>query len=604
MDTRMIDVIIGLVLVIALASLVVTILSELHASVLGSRGSTLKQQLNSIGGDNSAFSEALLQSPLLKSISQYKDDKSRQRAPSYLSGEMFVAALLDRMDGLTGNERAASPAALISQLRSAPPVEFSGIVANLQALSKGVEQDWPAFEGRLVAWYDEVGKRATGWFVRQNQVRLLAYGFLVAAALNINPVAISDKLWNDAGLRQNMVAQAELAVNAYKSDPNVVPRDAAPTAKELAEKEMLATDWALLELRAQLEAWYRQKESKHVAPDDPLIKLIIDTQKSLTEARTYLERDRKAGIGDPPPQARADLNVLVMSLPDFEKIGFQPEAAGRELASRVQRFTTALVNERAKRLGKTDASNTLALLLEERCEDLKSDPAQQALCNRLRDAGAFKQVNLPIGWSYDNWPHLAAFDCDLETNGRDSRPAKCPKNLSGMLSDSGTLKNLPVALGGWLMTALAVSLGAPFWFDLLGKLVKVRGSGAKPEAGTESNKAGGAAAAGASVLARPATVVEIAGPAGLLGFPSPEQKLIPFSDAVNDAEHRLSYEEITRIQRALEMPPSAQTGRLDSATRNFIQKWQQSQGADPSGELTEIQARTLLHPGEEDDYVG
>ena len=34
---------------------------------------------------------------------------------------------------------------------------------------------------------------------------------------------------------------------------------------------------------------------------------------------------------------------------------------------------------------------------------------------------------------------------------------------------------------GWLITALAVSLGAPFWFDLLNRLVKLRGTGTKPK---------------------------------------------------------------------------------------------------------------------------
>ncbi|MCB0577860.1 MAG: hypothetical protein KDD10_00945 [Phaeodactylibacter sp.] len=34
---------------------------------------------------------------------------------------------------------------------------------------------------------------------------------------------------------------------------------------------------------------------------------------------------------------------------------------------------------------------------------------------------------------------------------------------------------------GWIVTALAVSLGAPFWFDLLRKLVNIRTSGKKPE---------------------------------------------------------------------------------------------------------------------------
>ena len=34
---------------------------------------------------------------------------------------------------------------------------------------------------------------------------------------------------------------------------------------------------------------------------------------------------------------------------------------------------------------------------------------------------------------------------------------------------------------GWFITALAISLGAPFWFDLLNKLVQLRNAGKKPE---------------------------------------------------------------------------------------------------------------------------
>ncbi len=34
---------------------------------------------------------------------------------------------------------------------------------------------------------------------------------------------------------------------------------------------------------------------------------------------------------------------------------------------------------------------------------------------------------------------------------------------------------------GWLITAAAVSLGAPFWFDLLNKLVNLRAAGKKPK---------------------------------------------------------------------------------------------------------------------------
>lgn len=37
-------------------------------------------------------------------------------------------------------------------------------------------------------------------------------------------------------------------------------------------------------------------------------------------------------------------------------------------------------------------------------------------------------------------------------------------------------------LAGWLLTALAVSLGAPFWFDVLQKFMALRASGTKPAA--------------------------------------------------------------------------------------------------------------------------
>jgi hypothetical protein len=33
---------------------------------------------------------------------------------------------------------------------------------------------------------------------------------------------------------------------------------------------------------------------------------------------------------------------------------------------------------------------------------------------------------------------------------------------------------------GWLLTAVAVSLGAPFWFDLINKFVNIRMVGQKP----------------------------------------------------------------------------------------------------------------------------
>lgn len=47
----------------------------------------------------------------------------------------------------------------------------------------------------------------------------------------------------------------------------------------------------------------------------------------------------------------------------------------------------------------------------------------------------------------------------------------------------------PALLIGWLLTAIAISLGAPFWFGALGKLADLRTTGAKPKAKDGSDSA-------------------------------------------------------------------------------------------------------------------
>ena len=94
-------------------------------------------------------------------------------------------------------------------------------------------------------------------------------------------------------------------------------------------------------------------------------------------------------------------------------------------------------------------------------------------------------LRLPIGWSdvvAGNWP---------------------AGNEWG-----GVWRRTVASLFGWLLTAFAVSLGAPFWFDALNKIMVIR-STVKPreksqEEGSEDRKsknsdAGGAAASTAAV---------------------------------------------------------------------------------------------------------
>jgi hypothetical protein len=43
------------------------------------------------------------------------------------------------------------------------------------------------------------------------------------------------------------------------------------------------------------------------------------------------------------------------------------------------------------------------------------------------------------------------------------------------------MRALDQHLLGWLITVLAISLGAPFWFDMLNRIVAIRSAGRAPE---------------------------------------------------------------------------------------------------------------------------
>jgi hypothetical protein len=87
-----------------------------------------------------------------------------------------------------------------------------------------------------------------------------------------------------------------------------------------------------------------------------------------------------------------------------------------------------------------------------------------------------KKINgleLPIGW-----PH--------GTNAVEHAADFCLfKFISLRQGETWAMK-----FGGLLVTAFALSFGAPFWFDLLNKFVNLRAAGKKPEAGQETTTAG------------------------------------------------------------------------------------------------------------------
>lgn len=109
------------------------------------------------------------------------------------------------------------------------------------------------------------------------------------------------------------------------------------------------------------------------------------------------------------------------------------------------------------------------------------------------ELAGLRGLSLPIGWSSTD-PCLIARHVLGPTL---FRPARLVCHDSG---DSLAAAGPAVARGpdtvdaarwlGWVLTALAISLGAQFWFDLLGKIINLRGAGAIPAPSPLADAAG------------------------------------------------------------------------------------------------------------------
>lgn len=103
-----------------------------------------------------------------------------------------------------------------------------------------------------------------------------------------------------------------------------------------------------------------------------------------------------------------------------------------------------------------------------------------------------KQLTLPIGWSpivlsqqlncpANNHPNTwkALFDECIKLRNK-PKEYFVPTTIFVMIFTSGNFVSGLLFLMGWLITAIAISMGAAFWFELLGKLINVRNTGNRP----------------------------------------------------------------------------------------------------------------------------
>lgn len=143
--------------------------------------------------------------------------------PSYVSDANFTSALLHALLGPQGELSAAALKARVALLPEGT------VRTALESALLEAQGDWNKLRDGIDRWYAHAMDRLSGEYKRFSQFITFAIGLTLAAAFNIDSVALARQLYADPALREQLVSQATEYV-AKQQEEQAVPPVAASGA--------------------------------------------------------------------------------------------------------------------------------------------------------------------------------------------------------------------------------------------------------------------------------------------------------------------------------------------------------------------------------------
>jgi hypothetical protein len=518
-NTTILEVAIGMIFIYLLLSLMCTAANEIIELLLKKRAIDLERGIRellvpgSASGNRDIVSE-FYNHPLINNLfgGRYEDSRIASRVrwvirtalPSYIPARNFSLALMDIVrpgvvpggaagaaSGTTGatapSPSPASPAQVVVNVAGGiapavvpppPPVANPALVdlraallANPQLtdqirqglvpLLDAAGNDIARVRENIEGWYNASMDRVSSWYKRRAQVTTLIIGLFIAVTVNVDTITIARRLSTDKALRESLVAASDAYAKANaeasptpKSSPTAPTKPTAPDAKAggVAQNQVAAaaspSPAAAVSASPATEA--QQSAAPGASPATPVI----------SPSAAGAASPSAAAIVSPSvsPQTNAPKPPPTTTLPD---------ACAKDAGSAACKHALAL----QKACGDP---NSFDCKTAKACEEPNSDECQRAKdlqkacqddpespkCKYMANLQQIQSLGLPIGWDSTD---------DLQRTW----PGWHWKR------DGGWWDQVYWHGLGWILTALALSLGAPFWFDLLNKFIVIR-SAVKP----------------------------------------------------------------------------------------------------------------------------
>ncbi|MFC0050462.1 lipase family protein [Rheinheimera tilapiae] len=246
----MLDAFIGLVGIYLTLSLLVTAIGEGLSQAAGMRGRNLRQVFIGLIGKNRTKEFYL--HPRIRQLMQYDAPTNALRKiwlrlgfglPSYIPADIAIEVLLEQQLGAPLLQLRQSPLEIQQRLERLPS---SSTRSSLLYFWQQASADPHQFQTLVQDWFNDRCDRAVGWFKRKLGILQLIIGLGVAIGMNVDSIALYQKLFSDPVARQQAVLLAEnLAANPQLAS-ELCREDKASCMDTMALKQQLTQTAPLL----------------------------------------------------------------------------------------------------------------------------------------------------------------------------------------------------------------------------------------------------------------------------------------------------------------------------------------------------------------------
>lgn len=327
----------------------------------------------------------------------------------------------------------------------------------------------------IEGWYNSSMDRVSSWYKRRVQLTIFVIGVFVAIAVNVDTITVAKRLSTDKSLRESLVNAADAYAKANASptaspspaaspaapspSPNASP-SASPNASPSASPEESPSESSASESPGGAPA--SQSPGASPASQSPGESASGSSGESASKALPVPPECVKDAASKECKEAKRKLACVdedsdTCKLEDAVQAACEePDSAACKAAKKVQAECVEPDSDKCKQAMACREPNSIECRQVKACQKDPDSPN----CKYLTNEQQLQALGLPIGW-----------------DSPDDPKRKWPG--SNVLGPGGWKDQFYWHWLGWLLTALAISLGAPFWFDLLNKFIVIR-SAVKP----------------------------------------------------------------------------------------------------------------------------